>query len=456
MKILKNQFLSSLGVCALMALAASSVQAEVTVLFDGEQTPFDNTPGGAFANFANVTGNTGFDPGGNSALATDYGITLVDAASNPFGTGNAARIFDFAPDEKPEVQGEVGFFDGTTGEFVSTPLLEPFRIDIQSFNQSANSSTRAIRFRMANSGQSITSESRTAFSISFQADGDTNAKYSGIADTNGVDADGNPILDSNRNDVDTISTDPIEGVSTMTMVANGSTTDTFTYTLFGLTRTLDPLHYDVYISGELLNTSTDDPVTDLDFARVEDRANGLQFTTENSFGQYLPNNGLGRFGLVGSSDSNVDPDYIFDNIVLRTGADIEEDTSGGVVGDFNGDGVVNCDDLDGFVGNIGEAAAGDLAALDFDGDGTLSATDATSIITTLVETSNGQVGTFAGDLNCDGTVDVLGDAFALIGSLNTDVTSYADGDINFDGSVDVLGDAFLLIGNLGQTNAPSF
>ena len=35
------------------------------------------------------------------------------------------------------------------------------------------------------------------------------------------------------------------------------------------------------------------------------------------------------------------------------------------------------------------------------------------------------------------------------------VTSYADGDINFDGNVDVLGDAFTLIGNLGMSNEPT-
>ena len=137
--------------------------------------------------------------------------------------------------------------------------------------------------------------------------------------------------------------------------------------------------------------------------------------------------------------------------------------SGGIVvdpapvgggGDFNGDGVVDCADLDGYVGNIGATVAADatLAPLDIDGDGTITATDADLQITTLTATSNGQVGTFPGDLNCDGTVNVLGDAFALIGSLGTAVTSYAAGDINFDGTVDVLGDAFILIGNLGMTN----
>ena len=137
--------------------------------------------------------------------------------------------------------------------------------------------------------------------------------------------------------------------------------------------------------------------------------------------------------------------------------------SGGIVidpaapsGDFNGDGVVDCADLDGYVGNIGATVAADatLAPLDIDNDGTITATDANLHITTLVQTSNGQVGTFPGDLNCDGSVNVLGDAFALIGNLNNPATMYSQGDINFDGNVNVLGDAFTLIGNLNNTNNP--
>ena len=60
-----------------------------------------------------------------------------------------------------------------------------------------------------------------------------------------------------------------------------------------------------------------------------------------------------------------------------------------------------------------------------------------------------------GDSNLDGTVDVLNDAFALVGNLNTSgATSWAQGDFNADGVVDVLGDAFILIGNLGRTVQP--
>ena len=142
-----------------------------------------------------------------------------------------------------------------------------------------------------------------------------------------------------------------------------------------------------------------------------------------------------------------------DNIAITV---VESDAD--PLGDFDGNGVVDCADLDGYIGNIGTSVAGvtgGLANLDFDLDDTITEEDAEMVIQTLVATSNGFTGTFPGDLNCDGIVDVLGDAFALIGNLGSMVTSYADGDINFDGNVDVLGDAFTLIGNLGMSNEPT-
>jgi len=123
-----------------------------------------------------------------------------------------------------------------------------------------------------------------------------------------------------------------------------------------------------------------------------------------------------------------------------------------LAGDFDGNNIVNCDDLDGYVNNLGQLAAGALAQLDLNGNGTLEAGDADTVLTTLVETSNGGVGTSPGDLNCDGVVNVLGDALLLVTNLNSSVTRYGQGDLNFDGTVNVLGDALILVTNLGNTN----
>ena len=62
---------------------------------------------------------------------------------------------------------------------------------------------------------------------------------------------------------------------------------------------------------------------------------------------------------------------------------------------------------------------------------------------------------FQGDANLDGTVNVLGDAFVLVGNLGTTGgATWAEGDFTGDGVVNVLGDAFALVGNLGRTFSP--
>lgn len=220
-----------------------------------------------------------------------YGVQTIAEADSPFSDGNAIRMLDLYDGDKPELQGEF-----------AEPLLEPFRIDFQSFNQSMASSSSAIRFRMANSGKSISSESRSAFSLSWQADKKVTAKYQGTAD-------------GNDSDVDTKGSDPLEEVSDITLVANGGLADTYTYSLFGSERTLNPLSYDVYIDGMLLNSSSEGDASHDDFK------NGMLFHTLKST-DYDPSLGIQRFGLIGSSNSNTDPDVLFDNVILRTGSDI--------------------------------------------------------------------------------------------------------------------------------------
>ena len=127
-------------------------------------------------------------------------------------------------------------------------------------------------------------------------------------------------------------------------------------------------------------------------------------------------------------------------------------TATGLIGDLSGDGVVDGDDIDQYIGQLGLDPTGDVADLDLTEDGNIDAQDVAFLIENLVVTSNGQSGTFLGDLNFDGEVNVLGDAFILVANLGNSVTSYGDGDIDLDGSVTVLGDAFLLVANLGRSN----
>lgn len=148
------------------------------------------------------------------------------------------------------------------------------------------------------------------------------------------------------------------------------------------------------------------------------------------------------------SELQWDIEYSSNSVVLRV-------LDASVPGDFDSDGDVDVDDINFYVGNIGSAATGAIAQLDLTSDGQITSADLQTHIETDVQTSNGETGTFLGDLNLNGTVNVLGDAFALVGNLGNSATSYAQGDINLDGTVNVLGDAFVLVGNLNKTNASS-
>jgi len=124
---------------------------------------------------------------------------------------------------------------------------------------------------------------------------------------------------------------------------------------------------------------------------------------------------------------------------------------GSLTGDFNGDGVVDCLDIDEYIGLVGTSVAGN-PEFDLVADGTIDSADVAFLTENLVVTSNGETGTFLGDLNCDGSVDVLGDALILIANLGSSVNSYALGDVNLSGTVSVLGDALVLVANLGLSN----
>ena len=51
---------------------------------------------------------------------------------------------------------------------------------------------------------------------------------------------------------------------------------------------------------------------------------------------------------------------------------------------------------------------------------------------------------------------MLGDAFQLVGNLGTTGgATWAQGDFNGDGNVDVLNDAFILVGQLGRSVVPT-
>ncbi len=131
------------------------------------------------------------------------------------------------------------------------------------------------------------------------------------------------------------------------------------------------------------------------------------------------------------------------------------DDAPGLAGDFDMDDDVDADDIDFYSGNLGMPAMDDLAQLDLNGDNVVTLADHDLHVMTLVQINGVQSGTLIGDINLDGQVDVLMDAFILINNLGTNATGWASGDLNADQTVDVLGDAFLLVNNLGQSITPA-
>lgn len=126
-----------------------------------------------------------------------------------------------------------------------------------------------------------------------------------------------------------------------------------------------------------------------------------------------------------------------------------------LAGDFDIDGDVDADDIDFYSGNLGLPATNALAQLDLDGDGLVTLADHDFHITTLMQIDNVQTGTRIGDIDLDGSVDVLNDAFILISNLGSTSGGYANGDLNADLAIGVLGDAFRLVAELGLANNSS-
>jgi len=123
-----------------------------------------------------------------------------------------------------------------------------------------------------------------------------------------------------------------------------------------------------------------------------------------------------------------------------------------LAGDFDNDGDVDADDIDFYNGNLGQPASFNVD-LDLNSDNSITLADHDLLVTTFVQTSNGVTGALIGDVDLNGDVDVLGDAFQLVENLGgVGSFTYSDGDLNADGNVDVLGDAFRLVANLGMSN----
>jgi hypothetical protein len=124
-------------------------------------------------------------------------------------------------------------------------------------------------------------------------------------------------------------------------------------------------------------------------------------------------------------------DGTYDNVyTIMTGPGV-----GGVLGDFDGDGDIDADDVDDLCANMG----GDVATYDMDGDGDVDEDDMTFHVENHLEYDtdgdgvvDGQ-GTFRGDFNTDGQVNGT-DLSIMSGGFGT-TTGFAGGNANCDTTV---------------------
>lgn len=112
-------------------------------------------------------------------------------------------------------------------------------------------------------------------------------------------------------------------------------------------------------------------------------------------------------------------------------------SEGGATGDFNDDEVIDAVDIDLLVSNLGDPS------FDLTNDGVSDQADLDELITNVL-------GTFFGDANLDGSVDLLD--LSLLASNFEDPSGWAGGNFNTDSGVDLL-DLSILASNFGSTNA---
>jgi len=118
-------------------------------------------------------------------------------------------------------------------------------------------------------------------------------------------------------------------------------------------------------------------------------------------------------------------------------------------GDFDRNGVVGIEDIDLYIGNFGGAAVGVLSELDFTGDSVILSDDAVFLIENFVH-AGGRHGAIVGDINLDGSVNVLGDSFSASSNLGVVGGGYGTGDVNLDGIVDLIDtDVDFVVGDNG-------
>ncbi|MEX0323377.1 MAG: hypothetical protein AB3N63_14540 [Puniceicoccaceae bacterium] len=243
------------------------------------------TLAGALATLASADVTNLFMNAGD--LAANFATIKGDANSMPDDSSGELRMADFSTSDKPEAY-----------VYLTSPMMDGFQVDFTFRNDSqatytadgtaaGTASNGEIRFRFGNDVDP-TSNSKTGLQLGFKWDADF--RY-------GYDNGSNGGLSTSS-----VSGDHAAGTTfAVSVVANNSTTNALNFTMGGMAYTLQPLTYSIFVDGALAEQD---------------------ILLQTGTGDYDPAAGISRFGFLGDSDSKGGADVYFDNLVLKTGADI--------------------------------------------------------------------------------------------------------------------------------------
>jgi len=420
-----------LAAASVVLLATASVVSAQTTVFEHD---FENATPGDLSESGTL--------GSPSVGTLDATGGFVSATRPAYTSGNNGQSNEIA------IPGAGSFNDVGTpeGNYLTVNLSEPAAVT----GVLGAGQTTTVDFRLASFGTNNptifkymhivgrSSAGAEVFHILWRAGSNAGARQLfarelGQDNTNFVAVDEPVVRDTNTLDYDFESTDGTPILTSIAFGINSTNTGAAPTGQLGVSITIDENGWSASASptggASTVPADGEPTATDLGIASgATDLASIDVFSSLHELNNTTGNNG-----------------FWIDNIVVAT--DLTVEPSPVAAGDLNTDGVVDCDDIDEFIDNDGSAV------FDVDSSGVVDAADVEFLVTTLVQTSNGEVGTFLGDLNCDGQVNVLGDALILVTGLGSAATSYGQGDINLDGQVNVLGDALILVTNLGSNNA---
>lgn len=241
------------------------------------------------------------------------GFTFIKEGTN-FGTTWGALITPENP-----MDGHIAGFRMWSFEFGSYSradasyrfpenLTGGFRISWKALNQNyywVDSGKRKVALRGAN--QSVAEDVINSSSTNYQnlvelyADGTVGGAWNRFEDGTGASS---YVTDPGGGE----GPDPVPlSPHTFDLVVNASTADNLTYVLHGTERTLHPMRMDLFIDGLL--------------ATPPENVNGSPYEDKSGFDDLL---GFGTFSFTTATSGHSQTDFVFDQIYIRTGADVND------------------------------------------------------------------------------------------------------------------------------------